>query len=250
MKLKDRTAIVTGAGSGIGKAIALKFAEEGAKVLIAEINEKDGREVENLISTKGGKGLFVKTDVSEVPQIKNAVDECLKNFGEPDILVNNAGVEIASSIESFTEEQFDHLIGVNLKGAFFFTNMVVEHMRKKGKGKIINISSVAAFCGSSFLSLYSMSKGGLIGFTRALAVELAGSKINVNALCPGFILTKMTEPYLSIEEMKKEVLSRTPLEEIGYPEKDVAPIALYLASDESDFVTGQFFVVDGGFSVL
>lgn len=250
MKLKGKIAIVTGGGSGIGRGIANLFSAEGAMVLIAEINEEKGRDAEEEIRRKGGNAVFVKTDVSKFSDIKMAINECLKNFGSPDILVNNAGIEITSSVDGYTEEQFDSLVGVNLKGTFFFTALSVEHMRRKGRGKVINISSVAAFCGAPYLSLYSMSKGGIVSFTRAVAVELAPYKINVNAICPGFIYTDMTAPYLSIEEVRKEVISRTPLERIGDPLKDVAPVALFLASDDSDFITGQIFIVDGGFSVL
>lgn len=247
MRLKDKVAIITGAGSGIGKGIAIAFSEEGAKTVICDINSDGLNE-----TSKGLKGEYIKliVDVSKEKDLEIMVNEAVKKFSRIDILVNNAGIEITGNLTDITEEQWNKLMDVNLKGVYFGMKHALPHMMKNMKGKIINISSLAAHCGAPMMTLYSTAKAGIIGLTKSAAVEYAPYKININAICPGFVYTGMTQPVLDIEEMKNIVLDRTPLGVIGDAYRDIAPLAVYLASDESDFMTGQAIVIDGGYSVV
>lgn len=247
MRLKDKVAIITGAGSGIGRGISQAFSEEGAKTVIVDIN-RDGLE-ETSCLLKNEKILLI-VDVAKEKDLEMMVNETIKNFGQIDILVNNAGIEITGNLTDITEEQWNKLMDVNLKGIYFGIKHAIPHMMKKTKGKIINISSLAAHCGAPMMTLYSTAKAGIIGLTKSAAVEYAVYKININAICPGFIYSAMTKPVLDIEEMKNIVIDRTPLGVIGDPYKDIAPLAVYLASDESDFMTGQAIIIDGGYSVV
>ena len=250
MRLKDKVAIVTGAGSGIGKAIALAFVKEGARVTIADVNlegaEKTAGEVEKL----KGESLTIKADVSQGEEVDQIITKTEEKFGKLDILVNNAGIEILGTVEGISEQDWDRLISIHLKGGHNCTKRAIPDIEKQGKGKIINIASVAAFVAAPFLSLYSTSKGGIVAYTRSCAVELAPRKINVNAICPGFIQTAMTADYLESEGMRNMVLERIPLGVIGQPDRDVAPLAVFLASEDSDYITGQAIIVDGGYSCM
>lgn len=247
MRLKDKVAIITGAGSGIGRGIARAFSEAGAKTVIADINSEGLDE-----TSKNLKYDYLKliVDVAKETDLEMMVNETIKKFGRIDILVNNAGIEITGNLTDITEEQWYKLMDINLKGVYFGMKHAIPHMMENMKGKIINISSLAAHCGAPMMTLYSTAKAGIIGLTKSSAVEYASYKININAICPGFIYTGMTKPVLDIEDMKNIVLDRTPLGIIGDPYKDIAPLAVYLASDESDFLTGQAIVIDGGYSVV
>jgi len=247
MRLNDRVAIITGAGSGIGRGIAIAFSEQGAKTVLADVNQDGLSETSKNLR---GEYLSIITDVSREKDLENMVNETIKKFSRIDILVNNAGIEITGNLTDITEEQWYKLMDVNLKGVYFGMKQVLPHMMKNQKGKIINISSLAAYCGAPMMTLYSTAKAGIIGLTKSAAIEYASYKININAICPGFIYTGMTKPVLDIEEMKNIVLDRTPLGVIGDPYKDIAPLAVYLASDESDFLTGQAIIIDGGYSVV
>lgn len=248
-RLQGKVAIVTGGASGIGNGICRKFLDEGAKVLTLDVDEEGGKKFEDEMKKEGKPLIFISGSVANEHDVDTMVSECVKAFGKLNILVNNAGVAELSSVTMMTTEQWSKVIDVNLTGVFFCIRRAIPEMEKVGKGKIINISSIDAKVGGPFLFAYAASKGGVASMTINLAVELATYNINVNAIMPGFIHTKMTEPALMIEEMKNEVVSRTPLQRIGSPE-DVAHLAVYLASDESDFVTGQCFVVDGGYTIL
>jgi len=248
MRLKDKVAIVTGASSGIGSAIALAFGREGAKVCINYNKSREGAEkVHKAIQATGGTSLVVQADVGRVSEIERLVAETVSKLGGLDIMVNNAGIDIPGPITTVEEEDFDRLIAVNLKGMYFGSKAAIVHMLDHGGGSIINISSLAAVCGTTGLSAYSATKGGIVGFSKSLAVEYALQNIRVNVICPGYIRTGMTAQFL--EGVEEFVVDCTPMGRIGIPD-EIAPAAVYLASDDSRFMTGQALVVDGGFSVV
>jgi 3-oxoacyl-[acyl-carrier protein] reductase len=246
MKLKDKVAIITGAGQGIGKEIALAFAKEGAKVVVTDITGKE-KEVAKEIKKMGREAIEVKVDVSKMEDAKRMAEEALKAFGRIDILVNNAGIYPFKPFVEMTESDWDKVINVNLKGAFNCTKAVVETMIKQKYGKIINITSIAGtVVGFPQLTHYCASKAGITGFTRALALELAPYGINVNAIAPGPIETPGTQTLgkEAYENFKKAI----PIGRWGKPE-DIASLAVFLASDESSNITGQVIVSDGGYTV-
>ncbi|MEM2911762.1 MAG: SDR family NAD(P)-dependent oxidoreductase [Candidatus Bathyarchaeia archaeon] len=244
--LKDKVAIVTGAGQGIGREIALSLARNGAKVVIIDISNKIF-EVLKEIEKLGHDGLAVRCDVSNVNEVEKAVKEVLSKFGGVDILVNNAGIYPFKSLTDMSEQDWDNVLNINLKGTFLFTRAVLPKMIEEKKGKIINIASIAgSVVGYPNLTHYSASKGGIVGFTRALALEVAQHGINVNAVSPGPILTPGTEAIG--KEMYEQIKRSVPLGRWGLPE-DVANLVIFLASDESSFITGQNIIVDGGLTV-
>lgn len=245
MRLKNKIAIITGAGSGIGRAIALAFSKEEAKVVIADLSEEGGQETVEQIKKQGGKAIFIKTNVSKSGDINKMVETCLNNFGRIDILVNNAGIHGACNLHEMPEQDWERIIDVNLKGVFLSSKRVIPEMLKQNKGKIINIASIAGLVGFAQSSAYCASKGGIIALTREMALEYAPKKINVNCLAPGIIKTAMTKDMLADPSTKKFLESSTLYPRLGEP-KDIAQAAVYLASDESDFVNGEVLVVDGG----
>ncbi len=242
MRLENKVAVITGAGSGIGKETALLFAKEGAKVVVADVNEKAGEETVAEIN-KNGEGFFVKLDVSNREQSKQMVKSTLEKYGRIDVLINNAGIIQDAFLSKMTEEQWDKVINVNLKGVFNCSQAVVEVMMNQGTGVIINTSSIVGLNGNVGQVNYAATKAGLIGMTKTLAKELGKKGIRVNAVAPGFIATPMTSnvPEKILEMMKE----KTPLRRLGEP-KDVAYAYLYLASDEANFVNGAVLSVDGG----
>jgi 3-oxoacyl-[acyl-carrier protein] reductase len=242
MRLENKVVIITGAGSGIGKETALLFAKEGAKVVVADVNEKAGEETVIEIK-KNGEGFFVKLDVSNREQSKQMVKTTLEKYGRIDVLINNAGIVQDAFLSKMTEEQWDRVINVDLKGVFNCTQAVVEVMINQGNGVIINTSSIVGVEGNVGQVNYAAAKAGLIGMTKTLAKELGKKGIRVNAVAPGFIATPMTSnvPEKILEMMKE----KTPLRRLGEA-KDVAYAYLYLASDEANFVNGAVLCVDGG----
>lgn len=247
--LKNKVALITGARRGIGRGIALKMAEVGAKVVIADINEEECRKVVDEIKEIGGEALAIKLDVTKKSEVENAISQTVETFGRLDILVNNAGIcaPIKPLIE-LTEEEWDRLIDINLKGYFLCAQAAVKEMVKNKWGRIINIASVASGgqgFGSPNISHYVASKGGVIGLTESWAVEFASMGINVNAICPGLIETPMVDPFLADPQTKQGFLSRIPKRRLGKPE-DIGVTAVFLASEEADYVTGAALVVDGG----
>ena len=242
MRLENKVAIITGAGSGIGKETALLFAKEGAKVVVADMNESAGEETVAQIK-KNGDGVFVKLDVSNREQAKQVVKITLEKYGRIDILINNAGIVQDAFLSKMTEEQWDKVIDVNLKGVFNCTQAVVEVMMNQGNGVIINTSSIVGLNGNVGQVNYAATKAGLIGMTKTLAKELGKKGIRVNAVAPGFIATPMTSnvPEKILEMMKE----KTPLRRLGEA-KDIANAYLYLASDDANFVNGAVLCVDGG----
>ncbi|EIF6156681.1 3-oxoacyl-[acyl-carrier-protein] reductase [Clostridium perfringens] len=242
--LKDKVAIVTGGTRGIGRAIALKLADNGANIVINYRNsDKEAEELKAILEEKGVKVLTVKCDISNFEDSKNLMDKCKEVFGKIDILVNNAGITKDTLIMRMKEEDFDSVIDVNLKGTFNCAKHASAIMLKQRFGKIINMTSVVGIAGNAGQVNYAASKAGVIGLTKSLAKELGSRGITVNAVAPGFINTDMTAS-LS-EKVKEEASKNIPLKRLGDPE-DVANLVGFLASDAANYITGQVINVDGG----
>lgn len=248
MKLKDKVSIVTGAARGIGFAIASRFAAEGSKVVLVDLYEASVREAVNKIKAQGGEAFGFQGDVTSKERVAEIVSKILSELGTIDVLVNNAGIYVGKAFWEEPLEFYERTFKVNVLGTVIPSQAVVPHMMEKRKGKIINISSKAAICGEPGHAAYSASKGAVLSLTRAMAIELAPYRINVNAICPG-----PTETAILFSSMTKEQLDALrksiPLGRYGKPE-DMAGAALYLASDDSDWCTGHALSVDGGMSIL
>lgn len=246
-KLKNKVAIVTGAGQGIGKGIALELAKEGAKIVVSDINQKNIDKTVEEIKKLDSDAIGARADVSNSMEIEEMVKKTLKQFKTIDILVNNAGIYPSKPLLETTENDWDKVLDVNLKGCFNCTKAVASVMTKQKGGKIVNIASIAgAVVGYTNLAHYCASKGGILGFTRSTALELAPHKINVNAIAPGAIRTPGTE--VTGEETLKQLEQMIPLNRLGEPE-DIAKVVAFLASDDSNYITGQMIVVDGGWTI-
>lgn len=243
MLLKDKVTIITGGARGIGKEIALRFAQEGAKIVICDINEEDLAKTKLEIQNFDKDVKIFRVDVSNFKEVEEMVGNVLDNYKRIDILINNAGITRDDLILRMEEESWDKVIAVNLKSVFNCTKTVAKAMLKQRQGKIINISSIIGVVGNVGQANYSASKAGIIGFTKSVAKELAPRGINVNAVAPGFIQTEMTEKLP--QEIKDGMLKRIPLGRFGTP-RDVAEVVLFLASEASSYITGQVIVVDGG----
>lgn len=242
--LKGKTAIVTGAARGIGKAIAIKLASLGANIVLNyRSSEEEAIKVEEQIKEFGVEVLRVKGDISKLTEVENLINASKGKFGTIDIMVNNAGITKDTLILRMKEEDFDSVIDVNLKGVFNCLKTITPVMVKQKSGKIINLSSVVGIIGNAGQVNYSASKAGVIGMTKSLAKEVGSRGITVNAVAPGFIETDMTEE-LS-DKLKEEAKKALPLKRLGKPE-DVANLVAFLASDESNYITGQVINVDGG----
>jgi 3-oxoacyl-[acyl-carrier protein] reductase len=242
--LKGKCAIVTGAGRGLGRAIALKLAELGANIVVNYRNsEKEAEELIQDIEAKGVEALMVKADVSSFEQCEGLIKAAVEKFGKIDILVNNAGITKDTLLLRMKEEDFDRVIDINLKGCFNTTKHVSSVMLKQKFGRIINISSVIGLVGNAGQSNYAASKAGIIGFTKACAKELGSRGITVNAVAPGFIETEMTE--VLSDKLKEATINSIPLKRFGSP-TDVANLVAFLAAEESAYITGQVINVDGG----
>lgn len=249
--LKNKTAIVTGGAMGIGFGIAYRLAEAGANVAIADLNEEVGNKAIKELNNNGWKAAFVKTDVADEMQVRNATDFALKTYGGIDILVNNAGIYPIIPVMQMKPADFEKILAVNLKSVFLFTKSASEAMIKQGRGgKIINITSIDALHPSSVgLAVYDASKHGLWGFTKNTALELAPHNIQVNAIAPGGIATPGTgagQPVTpEMENILKKFLEKIPMKRMGEPD-DIGKVALFLASNLSSYMTGSQIVVDGG----
>jgi NAD(P)-dependent dehydrogenase (short-subunit alcohol dehydrogenase family) len=246
MRLKDRKAIVTGAGQGIGKSIALKMAQEGADVAVVEWNPDTGVQTRKEIEALGRRCLFFPVDVADWKQVEKLVAEAATAFGRIDILVNNAGFDRPGSLLKTKEEDWDAVLGVHLKGTLNCIQAVVPRMIEKSYGKIINLSSVWGKRGALSEISYSTAKAGILGLTKSVARELGRYQINVNVVLPGFILTptvsKMAEKYRNM------IIENTPLKRAGQPE-EVANVVAFLSSDEASFMTGAEVEVSGGWNM-
>ena len=243
-RLEQRIAIVTGAGQGIGRAITLGLAREGATVTIADVNEESANTVKNEIEASGGRALAIPTDVSNEKSVQAMVEKSLKEFLRVDILVNNAGIFPTSSVEEMSEEDWDRVIGTNLVGAFLCARAVVPKFLEQGTGRIISLTSGRAFQGAKNGAHYAASKAGIIGFSKSLALELAPHGITVNVICPGITDTAQPRGHQTEEQIYAQG-QRIPLGRIGQPEDLVGP-AVFLASDAAAFITGQTVLVNGG----
>lgn len=243
MRLKDKVAIVTGAGHGIGKATALAFAREGARVAAVDINLAGAEATVAEITARDGIGLAIQVDVSQAASVEAMVETVLAWAGRVDVLLNNAGITRDARLVKMTEQQWDSVINVNLKGVWLCTRAVAPHMSAQGGGSIINVSSIVGLYGNFGQSNYAATKGGVIAMTKTWARELGASGVRVNAVTPGFIATEMigTIP----EKVIQTVQERTPLRRLGKPE-EVAAAYVFLASDDSSFITATVIQVDGG----
>lgn len=245
--LTGKIALVTGAGRGIGAEIARTFAREGAAVIINYNGSKERAEkVAAEIIAAGGKAETYQCNVADDAACKEMIDTCIKSYGRIDILVNNAGITRDDLLMRMSEEDFDAVMDTNLKGTFHTIHHMSRYFLKQKSGKIINMSSVSGILGNAGQANYSASKAGVIGLTKSVARELASRRINVNAIAPGFIATDMTDAMT--EEAKEKIAESIPFKRIGQPE-EIAEMALFLASDKSDYITGQVFAVDGGMTI-
>ena len=252
MRLKNKTAIVTGAGAGIGRAIAERFGREGASVVIAEVDADSGGAAEQRIRDSGGEAVFVQTDVSDEAQVKSMVDRALDRCGRIDVLCNNAAVLLfreEARAHELTNQAWDRTIAVNLRGYWLCSKYVIPAMLRQGSGSIIHVASPTGLFGFTRLTAYSASKGGVVALMRAMAADYAPENIRVNAIVPGTIDTPMNAVELSDPEMRKHFADIAPARRLGTPE-DLAGIAVFLASEESSYCVGGIFTVDGGLTAV
>jgi 2-deoxy-D-gluconate 3-dehydrogenase len=251
MHVSGKTAMVTGAGSGLGRSIALALAEAGADVAVTELASRleSARAVSDSIRSMGRKALVVTLDVTSVKGIQHAVKEVVKAFSRIDILVNNAGINIPRQALEVSEDDWDRVLDVNLKGVFFCAQAVGREMVRRGSGKIINIASQNGVVGYHDRAAYCSSKAGVVNLTRVLAIEWAQHQINVNAVAPTFVLTPLTEKMFLDPAFSSEIHRRIPLGRLGKPE-DIVGAVVFLASPAADLITGHTLLVDGGWTAI
>ena len=251
MRLANKIALVTGAGSGIGRGIAHRFAAEGAFLVLSDIADAGLQETVAMIEEAGGRSVSVVGDVAVRADAERMVEAAATHWGRLDIAVNNAGItgsRQATLAHLTPDEEWERVMAVNVSGVFRVASAAIRQMLEQGGGTIINIASAAGLVPFPARAAYNASKGAVISFTRALALDYAPNHIRVNAICPGMVETAMTSWRLEIPELRQQVLDMTPWGRIGQPE-DIAAAAVYLASDEADFVTGHMLVIDGGWII-
>jgi 3-oxoacyl-[acyl-carrier protein] reductase len=242
-KLKDKVALVTGSAQGIGKAVAIALAHEGANVIISDVNLELAAQTAQEITSLGVKSQAYKLNVSDLAEVETTVEGMIKDFGKIDILVNNAGITKDNLLMRMKKEEWDAVIGVNLTGVFNCTKVVGTLMMKARYGKIVNIASIVGQMGNFGQANYAASKGGVIAFTKTVAKELASRNVCANAVAPGFIQTAMTDKLSP--EVKQKMMAQIPLGKLGLPE-DIAKAVVFLASSDADYITGQVLAVNGG----
>ena len=254
MKLTNKISLITGAGSGFGRACAILFAKEGAKISVVDMDEKTGQETVALLKQKGGQAIFIRADVSKTSEVEKMVNNTMETYGKIDILFNNAGIPMSfTPVETITEELWDKIQDVNVKGIFLGSKYAIPYMKKQGGGVILNTASISGVRPRPGLCAYSVSKAAAIMLTRALAIELAPFKIRVNCINPVAAETPMLPKFMSNQELTKEkfeegrkrFIDTVPLGRLAQAE-DVANAALYLASDEASMLTGVSLDIDGG----
>lgn len=246
MRLKDKVAIITGGGTGIGRATAILLAGEGATVMIAGVKQQTIEETAAAITSEGGRASFITTDVSKADAVERMVKATISVYGKIDILSNNAAVfvGVTKSIPDLSEDEWDSLMDVNLKGVFLCCKYVIPEMIRNGGGTIINCSSISGHVGQRKIGAYNAAKGGVELLSKCMALDFAEHKIRVNTVCPGWVEVEHNREI--IEEQKDEILKLHPIGRVGQP-ADIANAVLYLASDESSWVTGTSLIVDGGY---
>ncbi len=252
MKLKGKVAIVTGAGSGIGKASAEIFAQEGASVVVVDWNREAGVQAAESIRAQSGEAVYCFADVSNSRDIANMVDAAVQKYGRLDVLMNNAAVQIMAKLTETSEEVWDRIHSVNLKGVFLGCKYAIPAMIRTGGGSIVNMASVLGFVGDPDLAAYCAAKGGVIALSKAGALTYGPQGVRMNCICPGDVETPLVEDYFNKDpdpaRLRQEVSSKYALRRIASP-REVAQLAVFLASDESSFVTGSTMVIDGGLTV-
>ena len=243
MRLKDKVSLITGGARGIGKAISLAFAREGSDIVVADVNLSEAQNTAKEIEGLGRQALALAMDVTDYIKVEESINKILDKFLKVDILVNNAGITKDNLLLRMSQQEWDAVLGVNLKGTFNCIKAVSRAMIKQRRGRIISIASIIGLIGNPGQANYSASKAGIIALTKTAAKELASRNINVNAIAPGFIQTEMTAKLP--EDLKEKMKAMIPLNKFGAPE-DVAAACIFLASDDSSYITGQTIVVDGG----
>jgi glucose 1-dehydrogenase len=245
MRFADQVVIVTGGAQGIGRACVEAFADEGAAVVVADIADEGGRQVADAVVGRGGRARFIETDVGDGAQARRLVDQTLEAFGRLDVLINNAGIIKTADFLEISEADFDVVLRVNLKGVFLVGQAAARAMVKQGKGAIVNMSSTNAVVAIPNQVPYATSKGGVNQLTKVMALALADKGVRVNAIGPGSIMTDILKVVMNDEAARRKILARTPLGRCGEP-AEIAKVALFLASDDASYLTGQCIYPDGG----
>lgn len=251
-RLNGKCALITGAGSGIGRAMALLFAEEGAQIFVCDANGSAAGETVRMVAESGGTAESLQADVSDSAAVRGMVDACLRRFGQIDVLCNNAGVGSTETVVDTSEERWELVFAVNARGTFLGCKYVIPHMIESGGGSIINTASVAGMVGLKNRAAYCASKGAVISLTRAVAVDHVGQNIRCNCICPGTVDSPWVQRLLDgapdPETERRQLTARQPMGRLGTPE-EIAKAALYLASDDASFITGSALVIDGGLTM-
>ncbi len=252
MRFKDKVVLITGAGVGIGRAAAVRFGKEGAKVAVNSLTPANGMETLRLIKEAGGDGVYIQGDVSRAADARRMVEETVKAFGRLNILVNNAGIIIPGRVDNMAEEDWDRTMAVNLKGVFLVSKYAIPEMRKNGGGVIVHNASVLALRGVRERGAYSASKGGVVSLTKAMAADYLSENIRVNCVCPGTTYTPSLERRIQAfpdrEKALADFIARQPMGRLG-KEEEIAAAILFAASDEAAFMTGATIAIDGGLSI-